>query len=159
MDVVETLMEYDIINKEPTDENGETPMHIAAQYGQLEVVKLLMDEDYDISKQPRNLYYDTPLHYAALNGRLEVVEFLMKQKNIENEPRDQSGQTPLHAAAKNGHLNVVKLLMKIMDDKQPRDSQENTPLHEAVQIIGNKQRSILVHLNSFKYLIFLLFCA
>ena len=140
-DVVKTLMEYDSINKEPTDDNGETPMHIAAQYGQLDVVKLLMDEEYDISRQPRNLYNDTPLHYAALNGRLEVVEFLVKQ-DIEKEPRDQSGQTPLHSAAKNGHLDVVKFLMKIMDD-EPRDDQQNTPLHEAVQIYGDKAETIV----------------
>ena len=142
-DVVKTLMEYDSINKEPTDDNGETPMHIAAQYGQLDVVKLLMDEEYDISRQPRNLYNDTPLHYAALNGRLEVVEYLMKQRGIEKEPRDQSGQTPLHAAAKNGHLNVVKLLMKITDNKEPRDNHQNTPLHEAVQIHGDKAETIV----------------
>mmetsp|Transcript_42291 Transcript_42291/g.108880 ORF Transcript_42291/g.108880 Transcript_42291/m.108880 type:complete len:104 (-) Transcript_42291:208-519(-) len=51
-------------------------LHIAAQEGNLDAVKKLVEEGADVDSQGQKLY--TSLHFAAKNGRADVVEFLVE---------------------------------------------------------------------------------
>ena len=90
------------------DAHGRTPLSWAAQYGHLEVVKLLVEKDAEIETKDSK-YGQTPLSWAAENGHLEVVKLLV-EKDAEIENTDTDGRTPLSWAAAKGHLEVVKLL-------------------------------------------------
>ncbi|EHB06640.1 Ankyrin repeat and sterile alpha motif domain-containing protein 1B [Heterocephalus glaber] len=89
---------------EQNNEN-ETALHCAAQYGHSEVVAVLLEELTDPTI--RNSKLETPLDLAALYGRLRVVKMI-----ISAHPNLMScntrKHTPLHLAARNGHKAVVQ---------------------------------------------------
>ena len=89
------------------DDEGQTPLHVAASKGHKDVAKLLMDYKADVNA--RKKYGDTPLHYAA-HGHKDVVELLLANKADVNA-KDNIGYTPLHEAARNGCKDVVELLL------------------------------------------------
>ena len=55
-----------------------TPLHLAASYGRLDVVDILVTHGAPIDIQDSKGY--TPLHYAAENNRREIVEYLIINK-------------------------------------------------------------------------------
>lgn len=94
----------------PSTQNNdnETPLHCAAQYGHTGVVRLLLEELTDPTM--RNNKFETPLDLAALYGRLEVVKLLLSaHPNLLN--CNTKKHTPLHLASRNGHLPVVEVLL------------------------------------------------
>lgn len=88
--------------------DNETALHCAAQYGHTEVVKVLLEELTDPTM--RNNKFETPLDLAALYGRLEVVKMLLNaHPNLLS--CNTKKHTPLHLAARNGHKAVVHVLL------------------------------------------------
>lgn len=88
--------------------DNETPLHCAAQYGHSRVVRLLLEELTDPTM--RNNKFETPLDLAALYGRLEVVKLLLSaHPNLLS--CNTKKHTPLHLASRNGHLSVVEVLL------------------------------------------------
>ncbi|XP_027976471.1 ankyrin repeat and SAM domain-containing protein 1A isoform X2 [Eumetopias jubatus] len=105
------------VNEQNND--NETALHCAAQYGHTEVVKVLLEELTDPTM--RNNKFETPLDLAALYGRLEVVKMLLNaHPNLLS--CNTKKHTPLHLAARNGHKAVVQVLLDAgMDSNyQPR---------------------------------------
>lgn len=64
---------------DPTMRNNrfETPLDLAALYGRLEVVKLLLCAHPNLLNTQTHTLTHTPLHLAARNGHLTVVEVLL----------------------------------------------------------------------------------
>ena len=129
-------------NKNPEDDKGVTPLHLAARCGKENVCKFLMDNLVD--KNPKANNGITPLHEAASYGCLDVCKLIIKNRDVNmgkyflkyvgnKNPSDNSGQTPLHYAANGGHLEVCKLLIENTAEKNPRDPSGWTPLHRAAQ--------------------------
>ena len=65
----------DKIKSLPLTKNGFTPLHFAAKFNQLEVVKYLMDCHED--KNPVNAHGQTPLHFAAYANQQEVAKYIL----------------------------------------------------------------------------------
>uniref|UniRef100_A0A8D0GBR7 Ankyrin repeat and sterile alpha motif domain containing 1A n=1 Tax=Sphenodon punctatus TaxID=8508 RepID=A0A8D0GBR7_SPHPU len=107
--------------------DNETALHCAAQYGHTEVVKVLLEELTDPTM--RNNKFETPLDLAALYGRLEVVKMLLNaHPNLLS--CNTKKHTPLHLAARNGHKAVVHVLLDAgMDSSYQTD--KGGALHEA----------------------------
>ena len=118
----------------PDSSDLETPLHKAAELGNLEICKLIVGETKNISQRTHLLGY-TPLHDAAGSGnrnRMEIFKLIFD--NVEDkEPKDNDGRIPLHHAAKYGHLEICKLIIGEIEDKNPTDSRGWTPLHSAAQ--------------------------
>ena len=68
----------------PTFRNsfGSTPIHWAAQYGHLEVLKFLTD-DLNCSPDIPGQSGRTPLHYAAQEGYLHVMKYLIDEQGCD----------------------------------------------------------------------------
>ncbi|GJQ14560.1 hypothetical protein GpartN1_g6351.t1 [Galdieria partita] len=101
------------------DEFRNTPLHLAAGNGQLEVAKFLVNKGAELNAQ--NDAGNTPLHWAALLGELEVVQFLIAQGAdpcVENEFH----RTPLDEAVDKGHLSVVRTLEKLLETHGKTDT-------------------------------------
>jgi ankyrin repeat protein len=109
--------------------NGNTALHSAAEMGNLEVVKYLIDEK-GVDVNQANKDGERVLHLAA--GDLEVVKYLIDEKKVDINQFDRFGQTTLHYAARNRNLEVVKYLIdeKKVDVNQA-DKWGRTALHYA----------------------------
>ncbi|XP_043932080.1 ankyrin repeat and SAM domain-containing protein 1A [Protopterus annectens] len=107
--------------------DNETALHCAAQYGHTDVVKVLLDELTDPTM--RNNKFETPLDLAALYGRLEVVKLLLNaHPNLLS--CNTKKHTPLHLAARNGHRAVVQVLLDAGMDINYQ-AEKGSALHEA----------------------------
>ncbi|XP_048096320.1 ankyrin repeat and SAM domain-containing protein 1A-like isoform X17 [Alosa alosa] len=117
---------FDPYNNAKNNDN-ETPLHCAAQYGHSEVVRLLLEELTDPTM--RNNKFETPLDLAALYGRLEVVRLLLSaHPNLLS--CNTKKHTPLHLASRNGHLPVVGVLLDAGMDIHYQ-TEKGSALHEA----------------------------
>ena len=121
-------------NPSVEDDNGDTPLHIAAANGgngHMETVKFFTEEK-GCDPLFRDKYGDTPLHTAALGGSLNVNKFFINEKQCNPMSRGQFGRTPLHCASQEGHLHLVKYLIdECHTDPSCQDENGTTPLHLA----------------------------
>ncbi|MCP5369897.1 MAG: ankyrin repeat domain-containing protein [Rickettsiaceae bacterium] len=118
-----------------TDEDGNTPLHLASLLGKTEVVKALLEANINPNRQNKD--GNTALHIAVRDiqhcqGYLEVVNLLIKNKadlNIQNE----TGDTPLHIASLFGKKEVVEALLEANINPNRQNKAGDTPLHIAVR--------------------------
>ena len=90
---------------------------IAARQGQLDVVKLLLDNRVKVNLPPANEPFGgtTPLFIAARHGQLDVVQLLLDngaEVNLAPASGVLKGATPLFIAAQTGQLDVAQLLIE-----------------------------------------------
>lgn len=71
---------------------GDTPLHSAAQWGQAEIVRLLLSNGAAVNAA--NQCEQTPLHYASAFRHKEVVELLVDAGAHVNT-KERNGHTPL----------------------------------------------------------------
>jgi len=107
------------------DENGRTPLFVATQKGQLEVVRLLLDAGANVDKADSDGW--TPLQIASQKGHLDIVRVLVEE-GADKDKVDSWGRTPLSVASQNGHLEIVRLLVDAGADKDKANSWGSTPL-------------------------------
>ena len=79
-----------IINME--DGNGNTPLMYAAENGNKDIVKLLIDKGANVNKQDKN--GKTPLMYAVVKGNKDIVKLLIENGAIVNK-QNKDGQKAL----------------------------------------------------------------
>lgn len=138
------------------DDSTFTPLTIAAEYGHVEVVKLLMRDTIGDIERGRLLELAavgghtevmealtasgvdvnvivgdrSALHSAAFQDHIETVRWLLKNgANVNlNDPRHG---TPLQVAAYEGNLEMVKLLLDNNADPNLGNGVYGSPLHAA----------------------------
>lgn len=76
------------------DENGTTILHLAAQYGDVDLISLLMDHRNDPERKSQMSTFDincrclnngyTPLHYAGMKGQVGVCKVLINAGALLN---------------------------------------------------------------------------
>ena len=90
-------------------ENGMTALHVAAIFGHIEIVELLIANGADVNATD-NKFGATSLYGAAGAGQKDIAELLISNGAIVNAkiPR---GDTALHAAIMFGHKEVIELLI------------------------------------------------
>ena len=93
--------------------DSDTPLHFACQYGHTSVVSLLLHHGADPTS--RNHKDESPLDLASMYGRIDAVDVLLKTKpNLVKHLT--SKHSPLHLAARNGHKKVVRMLIEAKFD-------------------------------------------
>lgn len=110
------------------DANNRRPVHLAAEYDRVEILKYLIQLRSDLNLQDKNGW--TALHASAFNGNLPVVRLLAENGARVDAP-DLLNQTPLFVAVYKGRLTVVQYLIASGASLTNRDMQGNTMLHQA----------------------------
>ena len=90
--------------------SGAFPLHLAAQYGYIEIAIMLLENE-DIKVNCTDNESATPLHYAARNNRVEMISFLISQGAAVNQTNNESA-TPFIISAIWGYTKVCFLLLK-----------------------------------------------
>jgi hypothetical protein len=113
--------------------DGETPLHTAAESGRKEVAELLLANKADVNAKAKD--GGTPLHLAAYDGQDAVAAVLLANGASVNAVNN-SGFTPLHLAAYKNHKELVRLLIGNKADLNARTTGGSlnhwTPLHIAL---------------------------
>lgn len=87
-----------------------TPLHYAAERGDLDLVEELVEErnvPVDIKTSQSSI---TPLQCAAVKAHLKVVRYLVS-KGADVQAKDGKGAYVLHYAASGGDVNIVEHLL------------------------------------------------
>uniref|UniRef100_UPI00398EFB3F ankyrin repeat and sterile alpha motif domain-containing protein 1B isoform X12 n=1 Tax=Pristiophorus japonicus TaxID=55135 RepID=UPI00398EFB3F len=129
MDILKILIHHGPSHSRVNEQNNEneTALHCAAQYGHSDVVAVLLEELTDPTI--RNNKFETPLDLAALYGRLQVVKMLINaHPNLMS--CNTKKHTPLHLAARNGHKAVVQVLLEAGMEVNCQ-TEKGSALHEA----------------------------
>lgn len=117
-------------NPKGRDKYKYTPLGIAVQKDNIEIVKLLLSREAEV-----NLHTGySPIYYASLHGNAEIVKLLLEAKADVDEPRLGNYWTPLIEAARNDHIEVMNLLIKAGADVNRRAYDGKTPLMYAVWV-------------------------
>ena len=129
---------------------GQTPLHVAAEKGFVDVVRVLvqrMGVDLDV---PDDAGW-TALHWASAIRRekgaeaCDIVKILLDAGAEVGAVTKDKGDSALHFAAANGHLEAVKLLCEKGANVNRINEEDSTPVHVAAQR-GNTD--IIKFLNS-----------
>ncbi|XP_065497027.1 ankyrin repeat domain-containing protein 27 isoform X1 [Caloenas nicobarica] len=112
-----------------SNQDGFTPLHMAALHGHSELVSLLLKHGARISA--RNAKHAVPLHLACQKGHFQVVKCLMDY-NAKQNKKDIYGNTPLIYACLNGQYETTALLLQHGASVNLCNAKGNTALHEAV---------------------------
>ena len=85
--------------------SGQTPLHIAAIAGCVQIVSFLLDKIYILNCHEQNL-----LHVACAQGNTIVAEMIIKKYGYEMcTVQDRYGCLPLHYACQHDSLELVEL--------------------------------------------------
>ncbi|KAM9957697.1 hypothetical protein ACTFIW_012666 [Dictyostelium discoideum] len=126
------------------DDSLLSPIHMAAQGGHVEIMRLLFgrhSKDNANSSELMNskdLQGNSPLHYAVQNCRTSVVEFLLNEKGDDINKQNISGETP-----------IFQLLTEI--EKDPTNNSLDALFHE-LKDFYNAKLEITVYKNPFDIL-------
>ncbi|XP_066142046.1 serine/threonine-protein phosphatase 6 regulatory ankyrin repeat subunit B isoform X7 [Euwallacea fornicatus] len=112
----------------------QTPLHLAAGAGQIEVCKLLLELGADIDATDED--GQKPIHAACQNNFSEVAKLFLQQHPSLVMATTKHGNTCAHIAAAQGSVTVIEELMKF--DRQGVISARNkvtdaTPLQMAAE--------------------------
>ena len=124
------------------DAEGLTAMHIAAAWGPLDAVKLLMERGASVTEADDE--GRTPLHGVTHGDASAKVAFLLGH-GADIHARDREGATPLHAAV-SGHFprdDTARALLEHGADPNARDHAGRTPLDVHMYGEGGIHASIL----------------
>lgn len=88
----------------------QTPLHLAAESGQLKVCEILLDLGSDLNAIDNQ--GQTPLHLAARKNSAEVLRLFLSSKPELIGLANKNGFTCAHIAALNGSTDTIKELLK-----------------------------------------------
>ena len=149
-----TKFHYSIKSRDEKGSPGCTPLHIAAEYGQLDTVKYLTQTlltgdlslimklklsaglkllfKQQLSSLQRDLNGNTPWHTACVHGKLDIVEFFTNELGCDSRDTNNDGMNCLHLASINGDLVLVKYLVEVTKcDLQCTSKSGQTPVDYA----------------------------
>ncbi|XP_037318788.2 ankyrin repeat and SOCS box protein 3 [Pungitius pungitius] len=128
-----------VCDLEALDDHKITPLFVAAQYGQLECLEILVGAGANVSAQAADLA--SPLLIASQEGHQACVDFLLDHgADPDLDCSHEWPQLPIHAAAEFGHMGVLGRLIAVTDRACDRGEGLVSPLYLAVA--GHQSKSV-----------------
>lgn len=119
------------------DYNGWLIQHVAARCGNLDVLKIIIEDKYveDITAKDENRR--TILHIVSLYGKFNVCEYFVSKFPDLIKGRDQYGCPACVLAAKGGNLKAFKLLQEISNSFLTNEDKKN--MYDAAKLSNNEE--------------------
>ena len=111
--------------------DGWTPLHLAAHFGQLDVVRLLLNKGASAKARSTNALQNFPIHAAAAGQHAAVIQLLLKHGSSP-DARQHGGWAPLHASAQTGDVASARILVEAGADVSVRADNQQRPLDMAL---------------------------
>lgn len=125
---------------ESKDENNYTPLIHAAENGNLNAVRLLLERNADVNA--KTCYESTALHRACANGFTEIIELLVEKGANVDEPDDE-GLRPLHYCVMRDYNESLRKLLALNANPNIQNNRGETPLQMSVRCKSLKCFDIL----------------
>lgn len=129
-------------NVDERDERGSTALMTAAQWGHVDVCRLLLERGADVNKSDKQ--GDTALHEAARADEMDAVELLGEWEGVDVDAKNKHGCTALHVASHAGLGAMVKLLVRLGSCVHGQMKGGYTSLHVAAANGSNSSLSALL---------------
>ncbi|SUW08981.1 ankyrin repeat-containing protein [Brachyspira pilosicoli] len=94
-----------------TNSDGNTVLHYAAMYGDVNTVNVLLEADSSLASVENNEGI-TPIYYAIVVSDNDILSSIINNGQIDVNKKDSLGYTPLHYAANYGNMEAVVLLVE-----------------------------------------------
>jgi RNA polymerase sigma factor (sigma-70 family) len=112
---------------------GFTALGLAAHFGHLETLRLLVRRGGDVNVVSRHPIGVTPLHAALFGRQVEAARILLEHGADVNARRGggawpRAGWTPLHYAAAYGFTEIIRALLERRASRQAKDGAGQSPL-------------------------------
>lgn len=91
--------------------DGFYPLGLAAFFGQLDAVRVLLAAGADVHAAARNAFKVQPVHAAAAGRSLDILRAVLDAGADPNAPQQQ-GFRPLHDAATHANREMAELLLR-----------------------------------------------
>ncbi|XP_046582158.1 ankyrin repeat domain-containing protein 17-like [Haliotis rubra] len=127
--IVNYIVSTDIVDINSRGKYDRTPVMVAAEFGHIDVLELLVREGGDVNL--RSDAGNTILHAACLGGYVKVVSHVLTTTHVDINAQGIQGRTPLMLAAWKGHQDVFELLVSAGSDVSLVDDGGNNILHVA----------------------------
>jgi ankyrin repeat protein len=133
--LIDDLKNEKSIDVNITDKKGDTPLHMAAFHGKLNVIEFLLEREANINAV--NKLGETPLFYAAFCNNHEVINFLLNKDAKVVDMTDNKtligrlNISVLHIAAAYDEKKIIEDLIEKGVDKDIGRDVSLTPLHVA----------------------------
>ncbi|XXG71089.1 hypothetical protein AAC387_Pa07g0421 [Persea americana] len=95
---------------EKTIRDSCTPLHLAALYGRVNLVREMLSQNGELALELNSLR-QSPLHLASARGHVAVVKEILNANPGACFVRDRDGMIPLHVAAIKGRVEVLEELV------------------------------------------------
>lgn len=109
IDALRKMLDADPKLLDRKDGDERTPLHLAARWGRLDIVKLLLARGAAPDEKAYNRF--TPLHMAIMFGRREILELLLEQK-VDVNAKTAFDRTPVDLAIEHKQKPLMELLLK-----------------------------------------------
>lgn len=143
-DIFENMVDPSlIITDNIEDENGNTPLHMAACNGHLDVIKYLLQllENNALIKKDRiyewvaakNNSGNTALHWATLTNQLEVIKFLCENWKADPLISNNLGQDSIFVSETNQLQEIEKYYLNNYDIEPEEEEEEEEGQNEDIK--------------------------
>ena len=116
------------------DENGWTPLHWAAEFGNAEAAEALLSQGANVGARVKN--DDSDVGDAV--RKIVIEKGVYTAEDLEGVSWTNNGETALHFAAYSDNRRVIIALLEAGADVYQRDGQGESPLHGAAWADANR---------------------
>jgi len=127
---LKTILGQSPVRMNAPNSEGFTPLALAAFFGHLDAVKVLLESGADVNLRGPSRFANTALDAAVVGGSAQVVRTLLAARG-DPTARSEGNYTPLHKAAAHGDAEIVRLLLEAGADSRATRDGGHRPIDDA----------------------------